>query len=98
MQYTGTGFGQLLLSSLAPRPFQPRGRIVPPKGVLPGRATARFELRDPARARIFDPLFRAIAQRANRMRSYQAQRLNLQLLFTLATLLVLVALLALRAP
>jgi formate hydrogenlyase subunit 3/multisubunit Na+/H+ antiporter MnhD subunit len=98
MQYTGASFGQLFLSGLAPRAFQPGGRIVPPVGVLPGRATARFELRDPARARLFDPLFRAIAERANRMRSYQAQRLNLQLLFTLATLVVLVALLVLRAP
>jgi NADH:ubiquinone oxidoreductase subunit 5 (subunit L)/multisubunit Na+/H+ antiporter MnhA subunit len=98
MQYTGASFGQLFLAGLAPRAFQPRGAIVPPTGVLPGRSTAGFELRDPARARIFDPLFRAIAERANRMRNYQAQRLNLQLLFTLATLLVLVALLVLRAP
>ncbi len=98
MQYTGTAFGQLLLSGLAPRAFQPRGRIVPPKGVLPGRATARFELRDPARARIFDPLFRALGDRASRMRRYQAQRLNLQLLYTVATILVLAALLVLRAP
>ena len=98
MQYTGASFGQLFLAGLAPRAFQPRGAIVPPAGVLPGRSTAGFELRDPARARIFDPLFRAIAERANRMRNYQAQRLNLQLLFTLATLLVLVALLVLRAP
>jgi formate hydrogenlyase subunit 3/multisubunit Na+/H+ antiporter MnhD subunit len=96
MQYTAASFGQLFLSGLAPRSFQPRGRIAPPKGVLPARATARFEVRDPARARLFDPLFRALGDRASRLRRYQADRLNLQLLYTVATLLVLAALLVLR--
>jgi len=97
MQYTGASFGQLFLSGLAPRLLQPRGRIVPPKGVLPARASVVFQVRDPARTRLFDPIFRAVGDRASRLRRYQAQRLNLQLLYTMATLLVFAALLALRA-
>ncbi|GEJ56896.1 proton-conducting transporter transmembrane domain-containing protein [Anaeromyxobacter diazotrophicus] len=98
VQYTGASFGQLFLSGLAPRLLQPRGRVVPPKGVLPARASARFEARDPARTRLFDPLFRAFGDRASRLRRYQAQRLNLQLVYTVATLLAFAALLVLRAP
>jgi NADH:ubiquinone oxidoreductase subunit 5 (subunit L)/multisubunit Na+/H+ antiporter MnhA subunit len=98
MQYTGSSYGQAFLSGLAPRALQPLGRVVPPRGVLPGRASARFELRDPARTRLFDPLFRAIADRASRLRRYQAGRLNLQLVYTLATLLALAAFLVLRRP
>ena len=98
MQYTGASFGQLFLSGLAPRMLQPRGRIVPPKGVLPARATATFQAQDPARTRLFDPIFRALGDRASRLRRYQAQRLNLQLLYTVATLLAFAVLLALRAP
>ncbi len=98
MQYTGSAFAQFFLSGLAPRMLQPRGRVVPPKGVLPARANARFEAKDPARTRLFDPIFRALGDRASRLRRYQAQRLNLQLLYTVATLLALAALLVLKAP
>ncbi len=97
MQYTASSFGQAFLSGLAPRSLQPRGRIVPPAGVLPTRASAEFEVQDPARDHLFDPLFRAIGDRASRLRRYQAARPNLQLLYTVATLLGLAALLALRA-
>lgn len=96
MQYTGSSFAQGFLSWLAPRAFQPRGRILPPRGVLPAAASARFEMRDPARARLFDPVFRAVGDRASRLRRYQAGRLNLQLLYTVATLLALALFVVLR--
>ncbi len=98
MQYTGSSFAQGFLSWLAPRAFQPRGRILPPRGVLPATASARFEMHDPARARLFDPVFRAVGDRASRLRRYQAGRLNLQLLYTVATLLALALFLVLRRP
>jgi hydrogenase-4 component B len=98
MQYTASSFGQAFLSGLAPRMLQPRGRIVPPRGVLPRGASARFEVRDPARARLFDPLFRAIGDRASRLRRYQADRLNLQLVYTVATLLGLAVFLIVHRP
>jgi hydrogenase-4 component B len=97
MQYTASSFGEAFLSWLAPRALQPRGRVTPPSGVLPARADARFEIEDPARVRLFDPLFRLAADRASRLRRYQSSRLNLQLVYTVATLLALAALLVLRA-
>jgi hydrogenase-4 component B len=97
MQYTASSFAQLLLAGLAPRDLQPRGRLSLPRRVLPRRASASFRASDPARARLFDPAFRAAGEWASRLRRYQAGRLNLQLLYTVATLLALAALLVLRA-
>jgi hydrogenase-4 component B len=97
MQYTASSFAQAFLSGVAPRPFQPRGRVSPPRGVFPRSASVQFEISDPARARLFDPVFRAIADRASRLRRYQADRLNLQLVYTVATLLALALFLVLHA-
>ncbi len=97
MQYTARSFAQLFLEALAPRALSPRGRITPPRGLFPPSASARFEERDPARTHLFDPLFRIVAVRAARLRRYQADRLNLQLLYTVATLLALILALALRS-
>ncbi len=97
MQYTASSFAQAFLSWVAPRAFQPRGRVVPPRGVLPRGASVRFESKDPARSWIFDPVFRAIGDRASRLRRYQADRLNLQLVYTVATLLALALFLVLHA-
>ena len=98
MQYTASSFAQAFLSGLAPRAFQPRGRVVPPRGVLPRAvASVRFEITDPARTWLFDPVFRAIGDRASRIRRYQADRLNLQLVYTVVTLLALALFLVLHA-
>jgi hypothetical protein len=50
------------------------------------------------RSRLFDPVFRTLAERASRLRRYQAQRLNLQLLYTVATLVALAALFLFHLP
>jgi formate hydrogenlyase subunit 3/multisubunit Na+/H+ antiporter MnhD subunit len=97
MQYTATSFAQAFLSGVGPRAFQPRGRLTPPRGVLPQAASIRFETSDPARSQLFDPVFRAIGDRASRLRRYQADRLNLQLVYTVATLLALALFLVLHA-
>ena len=97
MQYTASSFGQAFLSGLPPRGFRPEGRVVPPRGILPRAASICFTMPDPARAHIFDPVFRAIGDRASRLRRYQADRLNLQLVYTVATLLALAAFLVLHA-
>ena len=85
----GITVGLLALGGLAPRDLQPQGRVAPPREVLPRRASATFRSGDPARARLFDPAFRAAGEWASRLRRYQAGRLNLQLLYTVATLLAL---------
>jgi hydrogenase-4 component B len=97
MAYTASSYAQIVLSGLVPRALQPRVRLVPPRGVFPGPSSLRTEAQDPARTRLFDPLFRGLGDRMSRLRRLQAGRLNLQLLYTLVTLLALAAGLALRA-
>lgn len=97
MEYTGSSFAQFLLVGLAPRALRPRGHLLPPRGIFPARASLRTEPLDPARARLFDPAFRALGDRMSRLRRFQAERLNLQLLYTLITLVVLASAVALQA-
>jgi hydrogenase-4 component B len=95
MEYTASSYGELVLrSGLVPRALRPRVHVKPPRGIFPGAAAFRSDAQDPARTRLFDPLFRGLGDRMARLRRFQAGRLNLQLLYTLVTL---VALLALQA-
>ncbi len=96
MEYTASSYGQFLLSGMVPRTLRPRIHLQPPRGIFPTGGAMRSESDDPARTGLFDPLFRRTADRMTRLRSFQAQRLNLQLLYTLLTLLALGAGLALR--
>ncbi len=96
VQYTAASFAELALRAAAPRILRPAPRVEPPAGVFP--RAARFALRtdDPARARVFEPAFLRIAEWFSRLRKFQQARLNLQLLYTLATILALSALLFLH--
>jgi hypothetical protein len=107
VQYTAASYAQLPLAAAVPGALRPR-RI----GALPlpatgsGRAEgdggfpapSRFALEsdDPARARVFEPAFRRVGDTFARLRRFQQARLNLQLLYTLVTVLVLSALLLLH--
>ncbi|HZZ85388.1 MAG TPA: proton-conducting transporter membrane subunit [Anaeromyxobacteraceae bacterium] len=97
VQYTASSYSQLLLSTLAPRLLQPRARVTPPRGIFPGPARFEQRVQDPAEERLFGPLFHAAARRFRLLRGLQSGRLNLQLLYTLVTLVALVLLLALRS-
>jgi hypothetical protein len=70
--------------------------VAAPTGPFPSSAAARLaiEADDPARARLFEPIFLALGRWFGRLRSFQQSRLNLQLLYTVVTLLALFALLA----
>jgi formate hydrogenlyase subunit 3/multisubunit Na+/H+ antiporter MnhD subunit len=96
MEYTASSYAQLLLGGMVPRTLRPRIHLRPPRGVFPGPASMRTEADDPARTRLFDPAFRRFGERMSRLRRFQAQRLHLQLLYTLLALLALGAGLALR--
>jgi len=96
MEYTASSYSQSLLSSLVPRFLQPQVRVEPPRGLFPGQGSLRTESVDPARAALFDPLFRELGDRMSRLRRFQAGRLNLQLFYTLVTLVALGLALALR--
>lgn len=97
VQYTAASFAELALGAGAPRALRPRADAVPPApGPFP--AAARFALAadDPARARVFEPAFRRVGEWFSGLRRFQQARLNLQLLYTVATVLVLTALLLLH--
>jgi formate hydrogenlyase subunit 3/multisubunit Na+/H+ antiporter MnhD subunit len=96
MEYTASSYAQLFLFGIAPRWVQPRGRLVPPSGLFPARASLVNHAQDPARARLFDPMFARLADRCARLRRFQAARLNLQLFYTVLTVLALGAALWLR--
>jgi hypothetical protein len=81
---------------MVPRALRPRVHLQAPRGIFPGRASFRTDAQDPARTRLFDPLFRVFGERMSRLRRFQAGKLNLQLLYTVVTLLALLAALALR--
>lgn len=96
MEYTASSYSQLFVSALVPRALRPRLHVQAPRGVFPGKGSFRTDAQDPARTRLFDPLFRVTGDRMSRLRRFQAGRLNLQLLYTLLTLLALLVLLAFR--
>jgi hypothetical protein len=96
MAYTASSYSQLLLTGLVPRLLRPRVHLQAPRGIFPGRASFRTDPQDPARTRLFDPLFRVLGDRMSRLRRFQAGRLNLQLLYTVVTVLALLVALAFR--
>ena len=96
MEYTASSYAQLFVTGLVPRPLRPRVHLQSPRGIFPGKGSFRTDSQDPARTRLFDPLFRVLGDRMSRLRRFQAGRLNLQLLYTLVTLVALLAVLALR--
>ena len=93
VQYTGASFAELAAVATSPRALRPSLAIERPAGPFP--ATARFasEADDPARARVFDPAFGRVGEWFFRLRRFQQARLNLQLLYTVVTILILSALL-----
>ncbi|HEY6002685.1 MAG TPA: proton-conducting transporter membrane subunit, partial [Anaeromyxobacter sp.] len=89
VQYTAASFAQLAVASATPRALRPAARARAPEGAFPAVAALALESDDPARIRVFEPAFRRVAEAFGRVRSFQQARLNLQLLYTVATLLVL---------
>ncbi len=96
MEYTASSYSQLFVWGLVPASLRPRVHFQSPRGVFPKKGSFRTDSQDPARTRLFDPLFRELGDRMSRLRRFQAGRLNLQLLYTLLTLVALLAMLALR--
>jgi hypothetical protein len=100
VQYTAASYAQLALRAVVPAPLRPRRNVLPPAGPFPRGATFALDGEDPATARIFGPSFARVADGFGRLRRFQQARLNLQLLYTLVTVLALSALLLLyrRVP
>ena len=96
VQYTAASFAEIALGAAAPGALRPAVRARAPEGPFPAAAHLALEGDDPARVRVFEPAFRQVAEWFGRARSFQQARLNLQLLYTVATLLALSALLFLH--
>jgi NADH:ubiquinone oxidoreductase subunit 5 (subunit L)/multisubunit Na+/H+ antiporter MnhA subunit len=96
IQYTAASYAQAALDAVAPRMLRPRASVGRPEGTFPRFARFAQDGDDPARARLFEPAFRAVGEWFGRLRSFQQARLNLQLLYTVVTVLVLSALLLLH--
>jgi hydrogenase-4 component B len=93
VQYTAASFAELAVGTATPRALRPRVTVTPPEGPFPAAGALALDGDDPARVRVFEPAFRRVAEAFGRVRSFQQARLNLQLLYTLVTLLALSALL-----
>ena len=93
VQYGAAAYSELAIRALVPVVLRPRASVAPPAGLFP--APSRFSLSsdDPASARVFAPAFARVGEWFARLRRFQQARLNLQLLYTVATVLVLSALL-----
>lgn len=96
MQYTAASFAELEVRALVPHAIRPWRRARLPKGVFPAASTFALEAQDPARTRLFGPLFDALARRFSGLRRFQQNRLNLQLLYTVLALLAVAGVLAIR--
>ncbi len=96
VQYTAASYAELAIGVAAPRSLRPRARSEAPVGTFPRLARFALEVEDPARARVFEPAFRRVEEWFGRLRQFQQARLNLQLLYTVATILALSALLFLH--
>jgi hydrogenase-4 component B len=92
-QYTAASYAQLVASAVLPRSLRPATRVEPPAGPFPAGARFALAADDPARTRLFEPAFRAVGERFARLRAFQQSRLNLQLLYTVVTVLALSVLL-----
>ncbi|HET8542422.1 MAG TPA: proton-conducting transporter membrane subunit [Anaeromyxobacter sp.] len=96
VQYGAAAYAELAVRALVPAALRPRAALEPPSGPFP--AASRFSLsgEDPATARVFAPAFARIAEAFARLRRFQQPRLNLQLAYTVATVIALSALLLLH--
>jgi formate hydrogenlyase subunit 3/multisubunit Na+/H+ antiporter MnhD subunit len=96
VQYGAASFAEAVLAAAAPRVLRPRADVTRPAGLFPRAGRFAQDGDDPARARLFEPLFARVGDLFSRLRGFQQARLNLQLLYTVLTVLALSALLLLH--
>jgi formate hydrogenlyase subunit 3/multisubunit Na+/H+ antiporter MnhD subunit len=94
-QYGAASYAELAVRAIVPAVLRPHREVLPPAGPFPGPSRFALTAPDPASARVFAPAFARVAETFARLRSFQQARLNLQLVYTLATVLALSALLVL---
>jgi hypothetical protein len=88
MQYTASSFAQPLVDLFRPV-LRTEAAGTLPSGAFPAPASFASATPDPAERRLYRPLFAGIAALFGRMRWVQQGRIQLYLLYLVATLLVL---------
>jgi NADH:ubiquinone oxidoreductase subunit 5 (subunit L)/multisubunit Na+/H+ antiporter MnhA subunit len=96
VQYTAASFAELAIAAATPRGTRPRAHAERPAGPFPRAARFALVADDPARVRVFEPAFVRVGEWFARLRRFQQARLNLQILYTVVTVLFLSALLLLH--
>ncbi|HET6164815.1 MAG TPA: hydrogenase, partial [Planctomycetota bacterium] len=86
-QYTASSFGQPLVQALS-GVLAPRATVQRAEGPFPAEVAARVDVPDRVEERVFDPLFRAAAQRMAVVRRFQDGRITRYLVFIVGTLVV----------
>jgi hydrogenase-4 component B len=79
MQYTASSFAELLSERFLPRPLAPRSVAPALRATLPARAAFSSRRDDPLTARVYEPLFSAVAARFAGLRRLQAGNAHLYL-------------------
>jgi formate hydrogenlyase subunit 3/multisubunit Na+/H+ antiporter MnhD subunit len=86
-QYTASSFGQPLVQALS-GVLAPRATVRRAEDLFPAEVAARVDVPDRVEERVFDPLFRAAAQRMAVVRRFQDGRITRYLVFIVGTLVV----------
>lgn len=90
MQYTASSFAQPLTSLFRPV-LGTQTRLTPPVGLFPARGALVTETPDTFRERLFRPAFAALERALGRLRPLQHGRIQLYVLYVVATLVALMA-------
>ncbi|HQU33032.1 MAG TPA: proton-conducting transporter membrane subunit [Thermoanaerobaculaceae bacterium] len=88
MQYTASSFAQPLVDLFQPV-LRTEATATLPSGAFPGHASFASATPDPAERRLYRPLFAGVAALFGRLRWVQQGRIQLYLLYLVATLLIL---------
>lgn len=97
MQYTARSFTESFADRILPRPLQPESTVSQPQGLFPAAAAFSTRYPEPARDRIFVPLFARIETAMLRLRWIQHGLLHVYVLNVLLFLLGLIVWMSLFA-
>jgi formate hydrogenlyase subunit 3/multisubunit Na+/H+ antiporter MnhD subunit len=96
MQYTGRSFAELVSEHLIPRLVRPRVWKKAPEGLFPVPVTFRAEDRDPVTEMVYEPFFRRWARRFGRLHALQLGKINVYLVYVMATVVLALAWVSVR--
>jgi hydrogenase-4 component B len=88
MQYTGSGFSELISARLLPRWLRARQRTRAPEGLFPGAATFASDAADPLTRAVYEPLLVRLGDGFARLRFLQQGNVHIYIVYIVATAIV----------